>query len=91
MLEYLEATAARVPEKIAFTDEETTLSFGRLLSQAQSLGTFLARRVGAVNVPAHILMSLIVEAFPIAVLSSCMAEISELRPLPWTIWRFINT
>ena len=56
MLEYLEATAARVPEKIAFTDEETTLSFGRLLSQAQSLGTFLARRVGAVNVPVAVLI-----------------------------------
>jgi len=46
VLEYLEASAARFPEKTAYADEERELSFSRVLSMAKNLGTALAKRHG---------------------------------------------
>jgi amino acid adenylation domain-containing protein len=42
--EYLEATAARLPDKLAFADAKTSLTFAELRARARSVGTFLARR-----------------------------------------------
>jgi non-ribosomal peptide synthetase component E (peptide arylation enzyme) len=44
ILEYLEATAARVPEKIAFSSGKESMSFGEVQAQALSIGTALAQR-----------------------------------------------
>ena len=42
LLEYLEETAARFPDKSAFCDEKRSFSFGELLSFSRRLGTKLA-------------------------------------------------
>ena len=55
LLEYLEATAARVPEAPALTDENTCITFGKLRDQARRLGTAIARRVGKANRPVAVL------------------------------------
>lgn len=44
VLEYLEAAAARLPEKMAFSSGETGLTFGQVLRAAQGAGTFLAQK-----------------------------------------------
>ena len=41
ILEYLEATEKRVPEKIAFSDGVDSKSFGTLLYESKSVGSFL--------------------------------------------------
>ncbi len=41
ILEYLEQSVARVPEKIAFSDEAARLTFSQLSAQAQAVGTAL--------------------------------------------------
>ena len=41
VLEYLENTVDRVPDKTAFADEESTLSFIQVSEQAKSIGTEL--------------------------------------------------
>ncbi len=43
ILEYLEATAARLPEKIAFAGKEEALSFQALMDLSKRVGTFLLR------------------------------------------------
>lgn len=43
VLDYLEATAARLPDKPAFSDEKTCLTFGELRARARALGSLLAR------------------------------------------------
>ena len=42
VLEYLEASAARVPDKVAFADKENSFTFSQLQRAAQGLGTALA-------------------------------------------------
>ena len=49
--EYLERTAARVPDKIAFSDASGSLTFGQLLTRARALGTVLAGLPGCKNAP----------------------------------------
>lgn len=44
ILEYLEATASKYPDKTAFSDGESSLSFGELLSLSQIGGTNLIKR-----------------------------------------------
>lgn len=46
VLEYLEASAARVPDKIAYSDERESITFASLYDRAKSIGTALARRFG---------------------------------------------
>lgn len=41
VLEYLEGTAARVPDKLAFANEEVGLTFAQVYEQARSIGSFL--------------------------------------------------
>ncbi len=45
VLEYLEHTAARVPEKTAVTDPEGSMTYAELESCARKVGTFLAGKV----------------------------------------------
>ncbi len=46
VLEYLDASAARFPDKVAFGDDKTTLTFAQLRDLARRGGTYLAGRVG---------------------------------------------
>lgn len=55
LLEYLQQSAARVPNKTAFADENERLSFATLLSGAQSIGTAIAHLTSATNRPCVIL------------------------------------
>ena len=43
ILDYLEATARRLPEKTALADDRLCLSFGEWLQQAKSIGTAIAQ------------------------------------------------
>lgn len=43
VLEYLEATAPRLPDKVAFSNGTDSLTFGELSRAARGIGTFLAR------------------------------------------------
>lgn len=43
ILEYLEQTAARAPERTAFFDDRASLTFGGLYDAARSVGSFLSR------------------------------------------------
>lgn len=45
MLEYLEETAERIPQKTAFYDDRESLSFAGLLGSAKRIGSCLANRV----------------------------------------------
>lgn len=42
VLEYIEETVGRLPNKVAFADEETRLTFGELYDRIQRVGTHLA-------------------------------------------------
>lgn len=42
VLEYLEQTAERVPEKIAFADDTSALSFGEISKRSKQIGCYLA-------------------------------------------------
>ena len=55
VLEYLDASAERFPDKIAFGDEKTTLSFAALREKTRRAGTYLAARIGA-NQPVAVFM-----------------------------------
>ena len=43
VLEYLEATAPRLPDKIAFSNGTDSLTFGEVSRAARGIGTFLAQ------------------------------------------------
>ncbi len=45
VLDYLDASAARFPDKIAFGDEKSTLTFSQLRDKASRAGTYLAARI----------------------------------------------
>ena len=45
ILDYMEATAARLPEKIAFADENTSVTFGALVARAQAAASALCADV----------------------------------------------
>ena len=42
ILQYLEETAARVPEKVSFSDGKDSVTFAELYGGARSIGSFLA-------------------------------------------------
>ena len=44
ILEYLERTAARCPDKAAFVSPELTMTFSQVLAQARSVGTALHKK-----------------------------------------------
>ena len=51
VLEYLEASARRCPEKTAFTDGARSFTYAQLLSCAKGLGTHLARTAPCLRRP----------------------------------------
>ncbi|NMA37453.1 MAG: amino acid adenylation domain-containing protein [Papillibacter sp.] len=56
LLEYLEGSAALYPDKTAFTDEDTALSFSQLLDRVKRTGTYLASLVPHVNRPVAVMV-----------------------------------
>lgn len=54
ILEYLESSFNKYPEKIAFSDETNKLSFRRLLHEAKSIGTFLLKKA-CINKPVFVI------------------------------------
>ena len=44
ILEYLEHTVARVPQKCAFADDREALTFAEVYGQARAIGSFLSRQ-----------------------------------------------
>lgn len=63
ILEYLERTALRVPDRVAFCDETDSLTYGELMRRAKAMGSFLAGRVSkggviAMLMDGHSLMSI---------------------------------
>lgn len=46
VLEYLDASASRVPDKIAFGDEKTALTFAQLREKTCRAGSYLAAHIG---------------------------------------------
>ena len=56
ILEYLEATAKRLPDKIAYSDGTDHLSFFALLKSSRAIGSFLAEK-GYAGEPIAILMN----------------------------------
>lgn len=73
ILEYLESTRRRVPDKIAFADEEQTLTFDALYTQARGVGTALCRD-GLCRQPVVVLMrrqSVTIAAFLGIVYAGC--------------------
>lgn len=55
VLEYLQCSAARLPDKTAFADESRSFTFGQLLAFAERCGTAIAHRVDAVSRPIAVL------------------------------------
>ena len=55
ILEYLDASAARFPERIAFGDEKTALTFSELRAKTRRAGTYLAARID-INRPVAVFM-----------------------------------
>lgn len=51
VLEYLEASAKEVPDKIAYTDESGGITFGELLLEAKRIGTLISRTISKTNQP----------------------------------------
>ncbi len=73
VLDWLDATAARLPDKIAFGGEKSALSFARLRDLARRGGTYLTRRIG-MNMPVAVFMEKTPEclaAFFAAVYAGC--------------------
>ncbi|MCR5201117.1 MAG: amino acid adenylation domain-containing protein [Saccharofermentans sp.] len=56
VLDYLDNTASRLPDKVSFRDEKTALTFAELRSQAMSGGTVLLNE-GIVREPVAVYMS----------------------------------
>ena len=55
-LEFLEATTARLPDKVAFTDEYQSLTFSQFYDITRSIGTHLGKKTGVIKQPVAILM-----------------------------------
>lgn len=55
VLEYIEETVQRLPDKVAFADEEIQLTFGQLYNRIQCIGTHLAH-LGAEREPVVVYM-----------------------------------
>ena len=51
VLEYLEATAERLPDKTAFADDKESLTFAQLLKMARSLGTYIMKKTDRRRAP----------------------------------------
>ena len=71
VVEYLEATARRLPDKVAFADEHSAVTFRELEDKARRLGTWLARRAPENRTPIAVLVERGVRS-PIAFMAALM-------------------
>ncbi len=55
ILQYLEATVRRVPNKVAFKNEAESLTFGEVVTKAKAIGSFLATK-GYYKAPVSVFM-----------------------------------
>lgn len=55
-LEYLQASVARFPDKIAFADSDEALTFAQLESRGQALATHIAKKTKHINRPIAVLV-----------------------------------
>ena len=55
VLEYLEETAAKYPDKAAFVDEKKALSFGEMLRNAKAVGSYISIK-GKLHSPVVVFM-----------------------------------
>lgn len=51
VLEYLEETANKYPNKIAYTDEKSEITFSNLLEKSKKIGTQIAKTIKVTNKP----------------------------------------
>lgn len=61
ILEYIEAAAARYPDKKAFASEDNAITYGELLATTRKMGYALSDRIGDVRKPVVVLMEKSVE------------------------------
>ena len=84
ILEYLEATAARLPEAVAFADEQQERSFTALLDEARALGWMLQQTVGACRRPVAVLsrrsVSCLVGFFGALCAGGCYVPLDAVMP-----------
>lgn len=62
VLEYLEASARRVPQKIAFSDREKSVSYQELESKAKKIATFIRSRINQKNRPIAVVIDRNIES-----------------------------
>ena len=62
IIEYLKNSAQRVPNKVAFSDQEKELTFGELSENADRIGTALIKKVNTVNKPIAVIIDRNVES-----------------------------
>ena len=56
VLEYLEATVAKFPEKVAYGDEESTTTFSQVYKNSRAIGSFL-NKIGIYKEPVVVFMN----------------------------------
>ena len=69
VVEYLEATARRLPDKVAFADEHSAVTFRELEDRSRRLGTWLARQAPENRTPIAVLVERSVRS-PIAFMAA---------------------
>jgi len=89
VLEYLENTVDRVPDKTAFADEESALSFIQVSEQAKSIGTELSRQ-GAYREPVVVYMKKCPQAFRLTVWKKYRLPFPTLRKKPYREKRLLS-
>lgn len=56
VLELLERSAARVPDKVAFEDRDESFTYSQFVARAKEIGSFLIKKVGKTNMPVPVLI-----------------------------------
>lgn len=62
VLEYLELSAARLPEKVVFADNTKSITYAEVLDKAQRIGSYLIHNYGTRNKPIAVLIGRNVES-----------------------------
>lgn len=62
VLEYLEQSAAKFPDKTVFADETKSVTYSQLKSQAEQIGTYIAEKFQVRNQPVAVLIDRNVES-----------------------------
>lgn len=62
ILEYLEQSAEKLPQKVAFADEKSQITYTELCARAQRIGTYLAEKYGKRNQPVAVVIDRNIES-----------------------------